>query len=81
MVGRPFYFVPDVSDAELLGSLMVGAAEGLGGKLILTVAFFILNLFLLESSSSSGPKAIAVRRGGIGGGTAPEGFGSGGWPS
>ena len=54
---------------------MVGAADGFRGKLILTVSF--LGRPFPESSSSSGPRPIAVRRGGAGGGIEPAGFGSG----
>jgi hypothetical protein len=57
---------------------MVGAAEGLGGKLIRTVSFF--EFFPRASSSSSGPNAMAVLFGGRGGGLFPE-FWVGGFES
>jgi hypothetical protein len=49
-----------------VGSLIVGAAEGLGGKLIRTVSFF--GFFPRTSSSSSGLNEMAVLFGGRGGG-------------
>ena len=58
---------------------IVGAAVGLGGKLILTVSFFgRLGLF---GSSPPESKPIAVRIGGRGGILEPDGFGSGFWSS
>jgi hypothetical protein len=58
------------------GNLMVGAAEGFGGKTMRTVSFFRL---LFRSSSSSSPKPVATvgPRGGRGGGLLACGFGFG----
>jgi hypothetical protein len=51
------------------GSLMVGAAEGLGGKLILTLSG---SRCFFSGSSSSGPRPTAVWCGGRGGGRLPD---------
>jgi hypothetical protein len=61
-------FIPAIADCPggNVGSLIVGAAPGLGGKLIRTVSFF--GFFPRGSSLSSGPDAIAVFFGGRGGG-------------
>jgi hypothetical protein len=56
---------------------MVGAAVGLGGKVILTVS---LRRRLPESSSPAAARTT-VPRGGRGGGTEAAGFGSGWWSS
>jgi len=52
--------------------LMVGAADGFGGKLILTVSFLDL-----PWPGSSPAKPVVVRLGGRSGGIAPPGWGSG----
>jgi hypothetical protein len=67
------HFVPAVPP----GIRIVGAAVGLGGKLILTVSFF--GRFGLSGSSSPKPVAITVPCGGRGGFIPPDvaGFGAG----
>jgi hypothetical protein len=68
------HFVPAVPPP---GNRIVGAAVGLGGKLILTVSFF--GRFGLSGSSPPESKPTAVRIGGRGGFIEPEvaGFGAG----
>jgi hypothetical protein len=57
------------------GNLIVGAAEGFGGKLMRTVSF--CGLFFGSSSSSPKPMTILGPRGGRGGGLLACGFGFG----
>jgi len=66
-----------VGDAHVFvgGNLIVGSAEGFGGKLMRTVSF--LRRFFASSSSSPKPVATVGPRGGRGGGLLDFGCGFG----